>query len=266
MTLTFVVPVRHHASVPDWNRLTAQMQQTAGSIAQQDSAAWNCVFVCNRDSPLPALGPGIDVVRVDLDYIPLPEASDDLEARFEAIRADKGRRVLSGLIAARPSGHVMVVDYDDFVHRRLASHAADHPDQAGWYLGSGLVYDGSRIIYRITSEFDELCGTSLILHSNTLDIPGSMNDIDETYLRQWFGSHKFAKRLLAASGRPLARLPFDGAVYRIGYAGATSASSSVIQTFAPKYLLRKQPRRFFSQVKSLRLLSQTIREDFGIRA
>lgn len=264
MALTFVVPVRHHASVPDWDRLTAQMQQTAASIAQQDGTDWTCVFVCNRDSRLPPLGPRIEVVRVDLKHVALPAAGDDMEPRFEAIRADKGRRVLAGIIAAKPRGHVMVVDYDDFVHQRLATFVAEHPDEPGWFLSSGLVYDGSRLIYRIPRDFDEFCGTSLILNARHLKIPLSLEVADETYLRQWFGSHKFAKRLLAAAGTPLVPLPFDGAVYRIGYASATSASANVRQTFVPRYLLRNNPRQFLSQARNLRFLSAKLRKDFCI--
>ena len=52
-------------------------------------------------------------------------------ARNEAVRHDKGASVLAGIVEARPTGHVMVVDYDDFVSSRLASLVDSDPDAPG---------------------------------------------------------------------------------------------------------------------------------------
>ncbi len=84
-------------------------------------------------------------------------------AVYEAIRADKGRRVLAGMLQAGAMGHVMIVDDDDFVSCRLAGFVAANLAETGWYLKHGYVWtEGSRLLFR-HDDFSHLCGTSHII-------------------------------------------------------------------------------------------------------
>ena len=257
--LSFIIPIRDHAGVADWPAAMCNLQATAASIAAQTSSSWRCVVVASRHSPLPHLPGKIEVHRLDLPTpAPLPPLAN-MEQRLEAIRADKGRRVLEGMLSVAPDNYVMTVDYDDLVSNRLAAFAEVHSAQPGWFVDSGYLYDGSSTLMRLGSGFDELCGTSLIIHADRLVLPPKLEAADETYLRQWFGSHKFAKRLLAQAGTPLAPLPFPGAIYRVGHADAVSASSAIWRHFLP----RRQ--RLFPQLRSLarlRLLTSKLRTEY----
>lgn len=258
--LTFVVPVRHHHGVSGWSETMVRMRETARSIAAQTSGNWACVFVASRDTPMPTLPKGVEVVRVDLPRAELPDGRLDQEARFEAIRADKGRRVLAGILAAEPPGHVMIADFDDFVSKRLAAFVEEHAGANGWYMSSGYVYDGSNYVLRMAEGFDAFCGTSLIIRAGLFDVPASLETADETYLRQWFGSHKFAKAKLAEAGHGLSPLPFDGAVYRLG--SGVSGVASIRSVFLPRWFVRRRPSTFLRNLAALRPVSARFRGEF----
>ena len=260
--LTFVVPVRHPENARDWGVVRRTLSQTARSIAAQRDPRWQAVVVANEGADLPDLPRGVRVVRVDF----APNRSYamhafPLEQVYEAVRADKGRRILAGLLATRPDGHVMVVDDDDFVSRALAGHAAGDPQAPGWWLERGYVWeDGGRLVYRLDG-FAELCGTSHVIRADLLPRPDTLADADETEVRRMLGSHKFIRRLAAERGTPLAPLPFRGAIYRVGHPGAHSLSSGLRRQFFPRGLLRT-PRQIVPRLLRLGLLTDRIRAEF----
>lgn len=260
--LTFVVPVRHPDSVEDWTAVKRRLSQTLQSVAGQESGRWRCVVVANEGADLPGLPPNVSVVRVGLPFMPLPSAREGQEGRNEAVRADKGRRVLHGLMAARPTGHVMVVDDDDFVSRRLAAHVASEPHAPGWFIDSGFVFGGSGWMYAFPRGFNGLCGTSLIVRADLLRLPATLEDAEETWTRRWLGSHVHLRRDLELSGTPLSPLPFPGAVYRVGHHDNTSGSPTIRAWFFRKHLLVTRPHRFAMRLTNLRPLRAKYRVEF----
>jgi hypothetical protein len=78
-------------------------------------------------------------------------------------------------------------------------------------------------------RFFRYCGTSHILHQRHLTpILDSGPEADDLALH-FLGSHVLARDRLAHTNDPLAPLPFCGAVYRIGHAGATSRQSFLLE-------------------------------------
>ncbi|WP_156963716.1 galactosyl transferase [Muricoccus aerilatus] len=200
------------------------MAATIHSIASQRSGAWEAIVVANRGADLPAMPSGFDVVRVDFAPAILPPSQEE---RLEAVRRDKGGRILAGLIAGRPKGHVMVVDYDDLVRFRLSELVSANPTSNGWYFETGFLYSGGEEVLAYESRFYAFCGTSHIVRADLLRIPAAFEQADQGYVSQWLGSHKAIKRMLEQAGTPLERLPFPGAIYRIGHADATSRSGNI---------------------------------------
>ncbi len=260
--LTFVVPVRHPANARDWSLVRRNLSDTARSIAAQRDPRWQAVVVANEGADLPDLPAGVSVARVD--FAPNPSYAlhaFPLEEVYEAVRADKGRRVLAGLIATRPVGHVMVVDDDDFVSRDLAGHAANAPEAPGWWLETGYVWaDGGRLVYRLDG-FSELCGTSHVVRADLLPRPETLAKADDREVRRLLGSHKFIRTVAAERGTPLRPLPFRGAVYRVGHPGAHSLSSGLRRQFFPRRLLRS-PGEIVPRLLRLGLLTDAIRTEF----
>jgi hypothetical protein len=212
--LTFAIAVRHQDTVSDWKGVFDRLEVTLRSIQAQDSPDWSAVIVANRGAVLPAMPDRAEVVWVDFPPPVLPAGQG--EPRWRVIRRDKGGRLLAGLVHARPSGHVMVVDYDDMVSRRLARLVSDNPDANGWYLDDGYLYSGGAEAYHYRNAFHKFCGTSHIIHADILQIPARIEDAPDQLPLRWLGSHVFITEDMIARGTPIARLPFTGAVYRIG--------------------------------------------------
>ena len=261
--LTFVIPLRHPQNAPDWSALKQRLAQTVRSIAAQDDPRWRAVIVANKEADLPELPSRFLWAPVDFPPNPMFERGDnDLEVFRDACRLDKGRRVLAGIMAAGTAGYVMVVDDDDLVSRRLTSFVADHGGGSGWYLEKGYLWgDGGRLLYQY-ADFSSFCGTSHIVRADLYDVAPGRPLPDSTLVRALFGSHIFIRDYLAARGRPLAPLPFPGAVYRIGHTGAHSKSPGLLrQVFFKRELLR-HPLQGVQRLSGLRLLGPTIRRQF----
>jgi len=260
--LTFIIPIRHQANAKDWGALKANLVQTMRSIAGQSDARWRAFLVANCGADLPPLPNGFAAVAVDFPPNRLHDkGSAPLQQVYQAVRMDKGRRVLAGLIAARPQGHVMIVDDDDFVSNRLVSHVAQHAQANGWFLQQGYVWSpGGALVYR-DGDFFHVCGTSHIIRADLYAIPARIEDASDDYIARMLGSHVQIAAALAAAGYPLEPLPFPGAVYRIGHPGAHSKSWGLIGKCLLPGLMRG-PVEFIRRLSRLSRLTPGMRAEF----
>jgi hypothetical protein len=261
--LTFIVPVRHPRNSKDWAQARHNLRQTVHSISMQKRGNWCAVVVANHEADLPALPPGINVTRVDYPPNTLYErGTADKESFYNAVRIDKGRRVLAGMLHAGSTDYFMVVDDDDFVSDRLAGFVSDNNGANGWYLREGYVWeDGGRLLF-LHPQFSRLCGTSHIIRADLYGLPARADDATDTYIKRMLGSHILIHDYLDNAGTPLAPLPFAGAVYRIGHSGAHSQSSGFFGTVFLKKKVLKDPRALVGRVLGVRLLTSQVRDEF----
>ncbi len=261
--LTFVIPVRHQDNARDWPRLKDNLSQTIKSISNQDSEGWKAVIVANHGADLPGMPAEFSVKRVDFPPNKLHvQGSASVEAFRDAVRSDKGRRILAGMLHAGPMGHVMVVDDDDFISRRLTSFVARHRDENGWYIRDGYIWSNNgRLLYRY-SNFSHLCGTSHIVRSDLYGIPNSLETADDDYFRRALGSHVFIQGDLEAKGTPLQPLPFPGAVYRTGHGESHSRSNSILRQYFIKKSLLGRPAEFLRRLACLKVKSDKMEREF----
>jgi hypothetical protein len=261
--LTFVIPVRHPANARNWVLVKEHLADTLRSISRQDHDGWKGIIVANHGADLPPLPVGFEVKHVDFPPNPLYEQGRaDKETFYEAVREDKGRRILAGMLHAGEMGHVMIVDDDDFVSRRLTSFVARNRERNGWYIRDGYVWgEGDNWLY-LYSGFSEFCGSSHIIRSDCYDLPKDIETASGAYLRRMLGSHIFIRKHLEASGQKLEPLPFLGAVYRVGHAVAHSKSQGVFRHFFLKKSLLRRPSELCRRVSRLRFRTNGIREEF----
>jgi glycosyltransferase involved in cell wall biosynthesis len=261
--LTFVIPLRHPQNSPDWRALKRRLSDTIRSIAGQDDLRWRAIIVANDGADLPPLPHNFVVKRVQFPPNPMFEQGDnDLEAFRDCVRLDKGRRVLAGILEAKSGGYVMVVDDDDFVSCRLTSFVASHPGENGWYVRNGYIWgDCGKLIYEY-ADFSKYCGTSHIIRTDLYELPASVETADPDRIRRIFGSHVFIREFLAERGKALRPLPFVGAIYRVGHAGAHSNSPGLIkQVFLNREIL-KNPLKLLGRLARIRLLDADVRDRF----
>jgi hypothetical protein len=263
IVLTFIIPLLHPKNSKDWAAVKQKLSETARSIAAQDHPAWSAIVVADRSADLPALPAQFVVKRVDFPPNPVWERGDNTDAAFrDAVRLDKGRRILAGLLEAGPTGHVMIVDYDDFVSVRLAGFVADTPDAFGWYVRDGYIWDeGSAVVFRY-ADFSKLCGTSHVIRADLYRTPAQFEQADETYIRMWLGSHIYIREYLAEGGTPLAPLPFDGAVYRVGHPGSHSQSTALLRRLFSSREVLTRPWAVLRRLRHIRIIAGRIRREF----
>ena len=165
--VTFIIPVRHQDNARDWSLLKANLVQTIASISNQTNDDWRGIIVANEGADLPDLPERFGVVRVIFPPNDLHEIDKaNIEDVRDAFRADKGRRVLMGMLGARDSRFFMIVDDDDFVSARIVQHVAENPDANGWTIDRGYIWDDGGKLLLGYDEFNHLCGTSLIVRSD----------------------------------------------------------------------------------------------------
>lgn len=261
--LSFIVPVRHPENSPDWGLLCVKLKQAARSIAGQTDSRWSAVVVVNHGAMVPVMPRGIELERVDFAPNPLYErGASSLDDFREAVRLDKGKRILAGLLACAPSEYVMIVDDDDLISCRLTEFAASRADSNGWFFQHGHVWqDGGRWTY-VHDDFSRFCGTSHIIRRSLLGLPSSIETAESDYIKRRLGSHVYIKEDLEHLGFALDPLPFPGSVYRVGHAGAHSGSPGLMRQLLFSRDALAHPRRTCRRLLSMRKIDDRFRREF----
>jgi hypothetical protein len=259
VALSFVIPVRHPSNSSDWPTLKRNLSQTIASIAAQQSDAWKAVIVANHGSDLPPLPSRFSVKWVDFPPNARIESGairDD--SWWDALRLDKGRRVLAGMIHAGTTSYIMAVDEDDFVHRGLTTFVEKNLGKNGWRLSKGYLWeDGGRLLY-FTSDFCGICGSSHIVHSDLYEMPAAVEDASEEYLQYMLGAHRFIDQILSERGTPLDPLPFPGAIWRVGHSGSASSSTGLLR----RVIDFRAPLRSIKEALRIRLKTKSVERDY----
>lgn len=183
---------------------------------------------------------------------PLPPPSEE---RFRAIRRDKGLRVAAALEAASPRGHVMVVDWDDLVSKRLGSFVAENPEANGWYAPSGYAFSDFPLAMKITSTMHNTCGSTIIHNIDRLMALSRNRFADLEFVDAALGSHIMSKGMYERAGFPLSPLPFPVGAYRVGTGANVSGMSNPLKLGgAPlrRRLLQVCPRSVIRQFEPAR--------------
>jgi len=261
--ITFVIPVRHQSNSKNWALLKANLTQTIASISAQTNTNWKAIIVANEGADLPSVPDGFEIVRVDFPPNNMHEQQgQDKEAFYDAFRIDKGRRVLKGMLHVRDTAFYMIVDDDDFVSNSLVSYVAQNQNANGWKINDGYVWgDGGKLLY-IHHDFANYCGTSLIIRSDLYSLPDSFQAASDEYIKTMLGSHVKISKVLADKGVPLAGLPFLGAVYRIGHAGAHSKSPSLVSKYCFNKYLMIRPHKLLRNLFNLRYVSKAFKQQY----
>jgi hypothetical protein len=261
--LTFVIPVRHPENMKDPIQSREVLTHTIRSISSQESDGWRAVIVANRGTDLPQLPPKFEACFVDFPPNSVHDRSDATEEEWcDAIRIDKGRRMLSGMLYAADTEYFMLVDDDDLISRRLTGYVTENLRKNGWYFQNGYLWEtGGKLLY-LYSDFSKLCGTSHIVRRDLYDLPESIDNASDDYIRKMLGSHIFIADRLRSSGVPLDPLPFPGAIYRIGQAGSWSRCPGLLRMVLWKRRIIFNPIRLMAAVRRFRLLTPRLAREF----
>ena len=221
--LSFIMPIRHPDNVSNKEEQFNTLNQTFRSIGAQTGDAWEAVVVANSGQVLPELTRNMRVVWVDH---PPNAALDRARTRaevYEAIQLDKGGRIAAAADEIDAGRHIMVVDDDDLIHRRLSEFIASQNHRSGWCVDQGYIWqNGSRFLRR-TRGFFERCGTSLIVPKEYyLKYSGdTINPANPARATRELGSHTLIFDRVPMASSTWRFVPFLAAIYRLGHSNAS---------------------------------------------
>ena len=263
IALTFIIPVRHQDNAKDWSRLKANLSQTLASISNQAADSWKAIVVANEGADLPTLPKKVEALRVNFPPNTLHEKGTATQEEFyEAFRFDKGRRVLAAMLAAEKTSHFMIVDDDDLVSRQLAGFVERNPSSNGWVVKQGYIWTDQGSALFAHSDLNGLCGSTLIVRSRLYDLPATASGWSDERIRKMLGSHRQIAEHLSQAGTPLERLPFRGAIYRIGHAGNHSGKGGIADEFFWNRRYIRRPWVLGNNLLKLRPITSEIRQEF----
>lgn len=261
--ITFVIPVRHQDNARDWKRARRNLAQTVASISNQTCDDWRAIVVANEGANLPELPERFIVERVAFPPNPKHERRQlTLEEFYDAFRIDKGSRVLKGMLRARDSRFYMIVDDDDLISARIVEYVAKHPHANGWIIHHGYVWDDGGRVLMACDDFNDICGTSLIVRSDIYGLPERFEDASPDWIKPMLGGHIGVTRILAEHGSPLATLPFRGAVYRVANPGSHSRTPNLFAKYFLQWNALARPGRTLRRLFDLRLVGGAVRREF----
>ncbi len=261
--ITFVIPVRHPENCKDWGRLKANLSETMASISAQTNNNWRAFIVANHGAELPELSKGFEIVRVNFPPNVMHEQNDASKEDFlDAVRLDKGKRILAGMLCNRDTNFYMVVDDDDFISNQLVEFVSKNLSRNGWKISEGYVWGDAGKLLFIHDDFANFCGTSLIIRSDLYKLPKHFELATSDYIKTMLGSHVKISKILEGQHTPLAILPFRGAVYRIGHAQSHSRSPRLLKKFFFNKCLISQPQKFLQNLLKLRITNKKFKHEF----
>lgn len=216
--LAFVTTVRHPHNSTDFALVEQMLRQSLTAWLQQTDERFVIIVVANEPFAFH------DTPRVHSVLVDFPPPSTERTSRtgIAAVLRDKGTKNAIGLARARALGarHIMFVDADDFVSRRLTEFVAADSAAPGWTITDGWrVQMSRRSVRRHRDDFHLQCGSSHIVRIDLLpptpfDLSASQEQLYAAIgdrLERHLGSHMHLHDDL-----PLAPLPFPGALYRVG--------------------------------------------------
>jgi hypothetical protein len=196
--LVFITPLKSRESAQSWAQTQWLVERTIRSACAQSSEAFRMIVVCHERPEIGFTHPQLKFLQLNT---PPPEAN------AERPGDDKRAKIRHGIECALEENptHVMLLDADDCVSRRLAEFVAERPLDHGWYFGRGFIhYEDRHLLQRVPWRFQRHCGSSHILPTQFLQ---------SKYLTR----HASLRQIAASAGLYLSPLPFDGAIYCVGH-------------------------------------------------
>lgn len=262
--LNFIIPVRHHLSVKEWDFVKENMQRTFHSIKGQTNNKWHCYVVANIGADLPDMPDNFTRVDVDFPLNKLPAKGDDPDVYHDLVRLDKGLRVYEAVKRCDSDDFFMVVDYDDFVSNSLAEYVSRNSESSGWFISSGYLYSGGTLALK-HRRFDDICGTSNIVKVAFLEkYYDHQGNLPVEQVKRLLGSHRFIKVDMKEMNLTYKPFPFSGAVYNVGIQGSTSQTPSILKNVFSLKLFFSNPLAAIKVLLRLRFFTPAVKKRFTI--
>lgn len=261
--LVFIVPLRSKTTAASWEKVSQLLERCLKSLCNQTIPNFRVIVVCHERPIITFEHPFISYVEVDFAAPNLQK----ITTNNSLLEQDKNRKIFTGIIQAKslkPS-HIMIVDADDCVSKRIAEFVQRNNQCDGWFIDRGYEYPhGTQYIYLKRKNFHRKCGTCYIVKYEILYNffkDKKLNNIDQD-----FWQHKSFAKILEKRDTLLNALPFEGAIYVMDHGDNIFACKERFfnknRNNLPEVLLF-YIRRILKRLNS-KLLSSKIRNEFGL--
>ena len=249
--LVFIIPVKSKQVSHSWQRLSQLFERCIKSICNQTDSEFRVVVACHEKPETKFVHSHLHYVQVDFQAPSL--ANSDYGQVKGSGDIDKAKKILTALIYAKQFNpdHIMVVDADDCVNKRIAEFVNKNTESDGWYLKQGYVYEeGNNIIYLNTKNFHQSCGSSIIIKYSLYN---------SLFIGDYYNHHNNVLR----DGAILKKLPFVGAIYIIKH-----GENQFMTSQQTKQLKKRENRLIFLARKLLKyrpmIVTKSLRQNFGL--
>ncbi len=261
--LVFVIPLKSKLVSRSWPTVSDLFRRTLESICQQTSTNFKVIVACHEK---PSVGFEHDSVEyIIVDHSPPLLIGDPAEDRRRK-ETDHAKKLWLGFVYAKslsPS-HVMAVDADDCISRRLAAHVDKNIHSNGWYIDQGFEYPNKGNVIYPKSKFYTKCGTSNIIRYDLLS-PLLETSVDKVSIKNdlMYMRHKLQRGYFAETGSPISPLPFPGAIYITEH-----GDNNFLEYFSNKQKTLSDYGRLYGGKLRKRLMAKPvtkeIRDEFGL--
>lgn len=220
--ITFLASLRHPENSENYGEVLRLLRETLESVSNQDCEDFRIIVVGNET-------PTFQLPRrtrfIEVAFSP-PRPVRGSQPGLSSFVIDKGTKVGVGLVAAmeEPPDQIMIFDADDFISSRVASFTASQDPYTGWFVEQGWKYSAARGAKQPLSNFNRICGTSIIAPFSAFEVPAGLHlgssqaDVIEAFgdrLTRIMGAHRNAVEWYAERGYTMRPLPFRAAVYNV---------------------------------------------------
>ncbi len=249
MTVLFFFgsPLRARAASRDWGRVSALFESALRSMLNQRTRDIDVIVACHDVPEVEGARDARVTFLVSHEKVP---ATFDEQMRDKHIK----RRMIAAELRRRGGGYLMAVDADDLVSNRVAQFVQLDLNPNGYIIDSGYELDFASGRVRVSPRFNRFCGSSGIFRFAPEDLPRSLDDTAETVSDQ-FGNHTQWPAVAKSLGRPLAILPFRGAMYVTNSGENHSALSGNVGW----------RRTLLRALTPARAITPALREEFALR-
>ena len=241
----FVVPFKSKACSHDWAMAS---ELCARSIRSMLAASLPVRVILACHEPPKAL-PNDSRLIVQSIIRPIPKTRQEM-------MDDKYAKIKIGLTIARQfaPAWLMRADADDLISRRLVPFIAKQRPYEAWYSEIGWVHrHGSKWLVK-QREFHMVCGTSCVTYVTPAELPEAVSDPSDRFYLLSQGHHMTVD-YLKKRGIPTNPIPFPTTIY---------VSDSGENWSGPRLSIVNSRRLFAQRIINSRLLTSSIREEFGV--
>jgi hypothetical protein len=258
--LGFVIPVAPKRSCSDWLKSTTLLRKTVISVLNQSSSAFKIYIIYEDEPKINISSNKITTIQMDLRHLKASDMSDYqqhvqkyFKKGYDDIMLNKGMKLTRGCAEALRNGctHVMCLDSDDLVSDGLAAFVKEQPNEPGWHINRGYLWNERSWIIRRHNEITGINGSSHIIRTDLIPCDFHSNIFYDYTL---FESHGYTKtRITREYNEQLKPLPFRGVIVVIHgdnasksyFASRTSLIKSMVKIlFFGQFLDKKIKREF----------------------